>query len=157
LSFRSGFRSGSRGAQSRLTRRAMRPMDDLTSYSDCSLNILLLFLSILLCLHSSVCAEEKGNFSQLGMASWYGNGFSRTASGERYDPAAFTAAHRTLPFGTIVRVTNLSNKLSTTVRINNRGPFKKGRIIDLSQSAATQIQMIRSGTARVEVVRLSEL
>jgi hypothetical protein len=92
-----------------------------------------------------------------GLASWYGPGFAgrRTASGEIFDPAQLTAAHRNLPFGTFVRVTNLNNNLSVTVRINDRGPFKPDRIIDLSRAAAEEIRMISSGTARVrlEVVR----
>lgn len=92
-----------------------------------------------------------------GFASWYGPGFAgrRTASGEVFDPAQLTAAHRNLPFGTFVRVTNLNNNLSVTVRINDRGPFKPDRIIDLSRAAAEEIRMISSGTARVrlEVMR----
>lgn len=92
-----------------------------------------------------------------GLASWYGPGFAgrRTASGEVFDPAQLTAAHRSLPFGTLVRVTNLHNNLSVVVRINDRGPFKPGRIIDLSRAAAEEIRMIASGTARVrlEVLR----
>lgn len=75
--------------------------------------------------------------SEAGMASWYGPGFhgKRTASGERYNMYAMTAAHRTLPFGTTVRVTNLKNNKSVVVRINDRGPFKAGRVIDLSKAA----------------------
>jgi rare lipoprotein A len=88
-----------------------------------------------------------------GTASWYGPGFHGrdTASGERYDMHAMTAAHRTLPFGTIVEVRNLSNGLTTRVRINDRGPFAKNRIIDLSHAAARAIEMIGPGTARVEL------
>ncbi|MEZ5314373.1 MAG: septal ring lytic transglycosylase RlpA family protein [Thermoanaerobaculia bacterium] len=88
-----------------------------------------------------------------GVASWYGPNFHgrQTANGERYDMHQFTAAHRTLPFGTIVRVRNLSNGLTTEVRINDRGPFKKNRIIDLSNAAAAAIEMIGPGTAEVEL------
>jgi rare lipoprotein A len=88
-----------------------------------------------------------------GVASWYGPGFDgrRTASGERYDMHAFTAAHRTLPFGTVLEVHNLDNGMSTQVRINDRGPFKKNRIVDLSLSAAKAIGMVGPGTARVEL------
>jgi rare lipoprotein A len=88
-----------------------------------------------------------------GTASWYGPGFHGrdTASGERYDMNAATAAHRTLPFGTLVEVRNLDNGLTTTVRINDRGPFRKNRIIDLSHAAARAIEMIGPGTARVEL------
>ena len=74
-----------------------------------------------------------------------------TASGERYDMHAATAAHRTLPFGTVLEVHNLDNGLATRVRINDRGPFKKDRIVDLSLSAARAIGMVGPGTARVEL------
>lgn len=89
----------------------------------------------------------------VGTASYYGPGFQgrSTASGERFNMYDLTAAHRTLPFGTRVQVTNLSNGKSVTVRINDRGPFKRGRIIDLSKAAAGKIDMISSGTARVRV------
>ncbi|MFO8150178.1 MAG: septal ring lytic transglycosylase RlpA family protein [Trueperaceae bacterium] len=88
-----------------------------------------------------------------GNASWYGPGFAgrRTASGEVFDPGQLTAAHRTLPFGTVLRVTNLANGLSVQVRINDRGPFKPDRVIDLSRAAAEEIDMLRSGLARVRV------
>jgi peptidoglycan lytic transglycosylase len=75
----------------------------------------------------------------------------RTASGERFDPAALTAAHRELPFGTRLRVTNLDNGRSVTVRINDRGPFAQGRILDLSFAAARELGMLRSGVARVRI------
>lgn len=86
-----------------------------------------------------------------GVASWYGGKFHgrRTASGETYNQHAMTAAHRTLPFGTEVVVTNQATGKSVVVRINDRGPFTGGRIIDLSHKAASQIGMINSGTARV--------
>jgi rare lipoprotein A len=88
-----------------------------------------------------------------GIASYYGAEFagSRTASGERFDPAAFTAAHRTLAFHSRVVVTNLANGKEVIVRINDRGPWGKGRIIDISRAAAHQIGMHRSGTARVKL------
>lgn len=88
-----------------------------------------------------------------GMASWYGPGFNgkRTASGERFRQNELTAAHKTLPFGTIVRVTNLQNARTVDVRINDRGPFVRGRIIDLSKGAAQQLNMIRTGVVPVEV------
>ncbi len=88
-----------------------------------------------------------------GMASWYGPGFNgkRTASGERFRQGQLTAAHKTLPFGTIVRVTNLQNTRSVDVRINDRGPFVRGRIIDLSKGAARQLRMIGTGVVPVEV------
>ena len=88
-----------------------------------------------------------------GMASYYGAEFagSRTASGERFDPTALTAAHRTLAFQSRVAVTNLSNGREVIVRINDRGPWGKGRIIDISSAAAREIGMHRSGTARVKL------
>lgn len=88
-----------------------------------------------------------------GMASWYGDPFhgNLTASGERYNQYALTAAHRSLPFGTWVRVTNLNNGRSVVVRINDRGPFIGGRVIDLSTAAAQTIGMINSGVAPVSV------
>ena len=88
-----------------------------------------------------------------GRASWYGPGFAgrQTANGEVFDPSQLTAAHKTLPFGTRVRVANLSNGRSVVVRINDRGPFKPGRIIDLSRRAAELIDMIGSGTAPVRL------
>lgn len=93
------------------------------------------------------------NWGYDGMASWYGPGFqgSRTASGEWFNQYDLTAAHRYLPFGTWVRVTNLNNGRSVVVRINDRGPFSGGRIIDLSTAAAEAIGMINSGVAPVSV------
>ena len=93
-----------------------------------------------------------------GIASWYGDPFhgQRTSNGEVYDMHAMTAAHRTLPFQTVVRVHNLDNGKKTQVRVNDRGPFVKGRIIDLSLSAAREIDMVGPGTARVrlEILRI---
>ena len=102
-------------------------------------------------------ASGKGNGELEGVASWYGPGFHgrRTANGEIYNMNIMTAAHKTLPFDTIVRVTNLDNGLSVVVRINDRGPFVKGRIIDLSRSAAEEIGMIGPGTAQVQLKILS--
>jgi rare lipoprotein A len=92
-------------------------------------------------------------YTQEGVASWYGKKFHgrRTASGERYDMHELTAAHRTLPFGTRVRVTNLDNGRKVVVRINDRGPFIKGRVIDLSYAAARQVGMVNAGVARVRL------
>jgi rare lipoprotein A len=93
--------------------------------------------------------------SQSGMASYYGSeSGSQTASGQRFNPSAMTAAHRTLPFGTKVRVTNKNNGKSVVVTINDRGPFIRGRIIDLSTAAAGVIGMKGAGVARVTVERL---
>ena len=86
-----------------------------------------------------------------GAASWYGPGFygRRTASGETFRPGTLTAAHRTLPFGTRVRVTNLDNGKSVVVRINDRGPFRRHRMIDLAHGAATALEMTRAGEVPV--------
>lgn len=89
--------------------------------------------------------------AQCGRASWYKLS-GRTASGERNNPAALTAAHRSLPFGTRVRVENLRNGKFVVVRINDRGPFVGGRVIDVSRAAAQQLGMVSSGTAKVRVV-----
>jgi peptidoglycan lytic transglycosylase len=94
-----------------------------------------------------------------GMASYYGHELAgnRTASGERFNPQALTAAHRSLPMGTRIRVTNQANGRSVVVRVNDRGPFARGRIIDVSLAAAREIAMVRTGTARVslEIVRVA--
>ena len=91
-----------------------------------------------------------------GIASWYGNEYHGriTASGEVFDQEAITAAHRTLPFGTLVHVTNLRNHRTVVVRINDRGPFIRGRIIDLSRGAARELNMLHDGVvpARIEVL-----
>ena len=110
---------------------------------------------------SSACGSRRAKVivprigsAERGVASWYGPGYHGrpTASGEIYDMDAMTAAHRKFAVGTTVRVRNMDNGKSTQVRINDRGPFKKGRIIDLSRSAAREIDMIRPGTARVRVI-----
>ena len=91
-----------------------------------------------------------------GIASWYGPDFhaKKTSNGEIYNMYAMTAAHKTLPMNTVVRVDNLDNGRSTIVRINDRGPFVAGRIIDLSNKAAHEIDMVRKGTAKVKVTVL---
>lgn len=88
-----------------------------------------------------------------GIASYYGAelGGNRTASGERFNPNDFTAAHRTLSFGSRIAVTNLSNGQEVIVRVNDRGPWGKARIVDISYAAAKQIGMHRSGTAKVKL------
>jgi len=98
---------------------------------------------------------HKGSFyhKQRGKASWYGPGFAgrKTANGERFNPNQLTAAHRKLPFGTTVKVTNVANGKSVVVRINDRGPYAGRRIIDLSKAAAKRIGLIQSGVAMVEI------
>jgi hypothetical protein len=102
-----------------------------------------------------VSGEHVGD----GQASFYGDELAGnpTASGERFDPAKLTAAHRTLPLGSRVRVTNLRNGESVVVRINDRGPFHDRRVIDLSKAAARQIGMLQRGTARVRIELLNRL
>ena len=98
-----------------------------------------------------------GVYAEQGVASWYGVPFDghRTSNGEIYDMHTMTAAHRTLPFNSIVRVTNLSNGMQTEVRINDRGPFVANRVIDLSLAAAQAIQMVGTGTAPVRLELIS--
>ena len=98
-------------------------------------------------------ADTKPLLVETGIASWYGAPYHnrRASNGEVYDMHAMTAAHRTLPLGSIVRVTNLESKQSATVRITDRGPFIEGRIVDLSQAAAQKIGMLQKGTVQVEL------
>jgi len=91
--------------------------------------------------------------AQCGNASWYAL-TSRTASGERMNPSAMTAAHRSLPFGTKVKVTNKRNGKSVVVRINDRGPFIRGRVIDLSKAAARELGFVRSGHTAICLARV---
>jgi peptidoglycan lytic transglycosylase len=102
-------------------------------------------------------ARHEHRHGQTGYASYYARAHDglRTASGERYDMDEMTAAHPTLPFGTRVRVTNLQNGRHAVVRINDRGPFKRGRVIDVSYAAARKLGLVRSGIAKVrlEVLR----
>ncbi len=99
--------------------------------------------------------EVRSNykFYQKGEASWYGPGFNgkKTANGEVFNMNKLTAAHKKLAFGTKVRVTNLKNNKSVVVKINDRGPFVKGRVIDLSKKAAQQIDMIKTGHVPVKI------
>ena len=103
--------------------------------------------------HRYVVLPSASGYAERGVASWYGTEFHglRTSTGEPYDMFAMTAAHKTLPLPCYARVTNLSNGRSVVVRINDRGPFVANRIIDLSYSAATRLDMIRNGTAFVQV------
>jgi rare lipoprotein A len=98
------------------------------------------------------CAVGKAQPSE-GKASFYSNKFKgrSTASGEKYNPDKLTAAHRSLPFGTCVKITNLVNDSSTIVRINDRGPFIKGRIIDVSMAAAQQLNFVLRGITKVKI------
>ena len=120
---------------------------------------------LLLALLFSGCAKRKkmprtppapGKYVETGMASWYGYPYDgrATSSGEIYDMEKFTAAHSTLPFQTWVRVENLSNHRSVDVRINDRGPFVHGRIIDLSRAAARRIELLGPGTVKVRLISI---
>lgn len=106
-------------------------------------------------MHYSPITDSSG-FIQVGDASWYGRKFHgrKTANGETYDMYKRSAAHKILPFDTIVKIENLTNSKSTVVRINDRGPFVKGRIIDLSYAAAKEIGLIGPGVARVRITAL---
>lgn len=122
-------------------------------------------LLLLLAVWLTSCSQRSSTFYQPyagkgdreysadGVASWYGSAFQgrRTASGERYDMNKLTAAHRTLPFGANVRVTNLDNKASVVVKINDRGPYAKNRLIDLSREAARRLGFEASGTTHVHL------
>ncbi len=124
---------------------------------------LLSFLTVQLVLTGAISESAYSNgdptgssFVEIGEASWYGPGFQgrKTANGERFDTHEFTAAHKTLPFGTLLKVTNLENNLYTVVRINDRGPFIKGRIIDLSNASKEAIGM--GGTAQVKIEQITD-
>jgi len=105
----------------------------------------------------SIFYPKKIKFVQIGYASWYGKKFHGrpTASGEIFNMYKLTAAHRTLPLGTYVKVTNLSNGKSVIVKINDRGPYVKGRIIDLSYMAAKKIGMVKKGVQKVKIEVIS--
>ncbi len=114
-------------------------------------------------LAAAMAAPARADFvgpmpqASVGTASWYGHEFSNrpTASGERFDPHGLTGAHRTLPIGTKVRVTNLRNGRSVLVRITDRGPFKRRRVIDVSLGAARALGMVERGVERVLIEPLS--
>lgn len=118
--------------------------------------LLLAAAVVLLVVVASACRSAGpavGKVVDRGKASWYGPGFhgKRTASGERFDMDAMTAAHRTLPFGTLLEVLNLENGRRAVVRVNDRGPFAKARVLDLSREAARRLGVIGPGTALVEL------
>ena len=108
-------------------------------------------LIILITFSTTACAKPNG--TQVGKGSWYGKKFQGrlTANGEKYNMYALTAAHKTLPFNTMVEVTNLSNQRKIIVRINDRGPYAKGRIIDLSYLAAKKLGYVNKGVAKLKV------
>lgn len=113
----------------------------------------IIFSLLLLLINFSIfCFEETGN------ASWYGPKFygKKTANGEIFNPGDYTAAHKTLPLGSIVKVISIENNKDVIVRINDRGPFIDNRIIDLSRAAASKIGMIQKGTMKVKVILLEK-
>jgi len=120
--------------------------------------LMVTILPLLLAIPAAAQEQEADDSPEIGsgMASYYGDELAgnRTANGERFDPDDLTAAHRTLAFGSRVRVTNLANGKSVVVRINDRGPFSRGRVIDVSDAAAREIDMRRSGVARVSMTLL---
>lgn len=113
----------------------------------------LLFISSCGSSRAHMRAPDGARHQMRGMASWYGQQFHGrpTASGERFDMHGLTAAHKTLPFGTKVRVTHKETKKSVVVRITDRGPFVKGRVIDLSYGAARELDMIQAGVVPVQL------
>jgi len=114
---------------------------------------LLKYLTLTLLLTFSSTLYAKNHKVQIGKGSWYGKAFQgkRTANGERYNMYAFTAAHKSFPFDSIVKVTNLRNRRSIIVRINDRGPYHGGRIIDLSYLAAKKIGLVGKGVGKLKV------
>lgn len=111
----------------------------------------LMILAMAGCNHHRMPEQPAPGDVVIGLASYYAEESGRTASGERYDANSFTAAHRIWPFGTRVRVTNLQNDRSVIVTINDRGPHRKDRIIDLSYGAAQEIRMITAGVVKVRL------
>ncbi|MBU0901556.1 septal ring lytic transglycosylase RlpA family protein [Pseudomonas spirodelae] len=120
--------------------------------------ILIAIASLLLSACATQGTIDPNGYRAEGQASYYGarHHGNKTASGERFDQHALTAAHRSLPFGSRVQVTNLRNDKTVVVRINDRGPYAKKRIIDLSQKAAEQLDMLRDGVVPVRVEQLSD-
>lgn len=108
--------------------------------------------------HTYYPIPTANGYNEKGIASWYGKPFHgrKTANGETYNMYGHTAAHKTLPMNTMLLVKNLSNGKSTVVRINDRGPFVKNRIIDLTRTAADELDLLRQGTAKVEIIALAE-
>jgi rare lipoprotein A len=136
--------------QPRLWREWLR-RPALVRQRSCLLLCVFAFLSA--CSTPGPGGADRPLFSQVGFASWYGRHHQgrRTASGERFDMHALTAAHRTLAFDTVVRVTRLDTGRAVTVRINDRGPYERGRVIDLSAAAARALGIAEDGEAEVRI------
>ena len=141
-------RSGARGAS---TKRELAPLWTPR------LLVGILLLALAACAHAPSSAPAGREPIAEGMASFYGESFRGrlTANGEKFDPDALTAAHRTLPFGTCLHVENVANGRSVRVRVNDRGPYAKGRILDLSEAAARALDLVRQGVARVRLFACS--
>ena len=114
------------------------------------MNVLRFSVGVFVVCLAFLLVGRAGASEQCGKASWYAL-TGTTASGEKSNPRGLTAAHRTLPFGTVVRVENLRNGRSVLVKVNDRGPFRRGRIIDVSRRAADQLGFLRAGVARVRI------
>lgn len=114
---------------------------------------IVIFSRVIFCIFLAVFLNDR--YGRIGVASWYGGYFDKrpTASGRIYDQEAFTAAHRTLPFGTRLKVINLTNGKKVVVTITDRGPFVLGRIIDLSKAAARELDLLQRGTGLVLFIR----
>jgi rare lipoprotein A len=121
------------------------------------MNIKSIILVLILSFFFPLSSDSLENFPQYGKASWYGGRFHgrKTASGERFNKHGYTGAHRKLPFGTIIRVTNLRNGKEVYIKVNDRGPFVKGRMLDISRAAAEAIGSINRGVMRVKVEVIS--
>lgn len=122
-------------------------------YTFCRVCLVGILLGALAACASNSASTGKPGFEQTGIASFYADSLqgNTTANGEKFNQSALTAAHRKLPFGTRVRVTNVANGKTVTVRINDRGPFVRGRVIDLSKAAFKQIGDTRSGLLKVKL------
>jgi rare lipoprotein A len=122
------------------------------------MNTRIYLICILLILFLPCSSYSDQVFVKSGLASWYGSGHhgNRTASGDKFDMNVYTAAHKTLEFGTKVKVLNIDNGRMVVVTINDRGPYVKGRIIDLSKSAASQLGCMRKGICRVKLEIVQE-
>jgi len=121
------------------------------------MNIKSIILVLILSSFFPLSSDSLENSPQYGKASWYGGKFHgrKTASGERFNKHGYTGAHKKLPFGTIIRVTNLRNGKEVYITVNDRGPFVKGRILDISHAAAKAIGFINGGVIRVKVEVIS--
>lgn len=127
----------------------------MNKYRAFSLAPLIVMISVGVISQFSSDVKANSGFLQCGKASWY-KLTGKTASGEKADPKGMTAAHRTLPFGTLVEVTNLANGQTVTVRINDRGPFSKNRVIDVTLAAAQQLKFVKQGITNVKITGLTD-